>query len=203
MSGSIPVSYTHLIRKDTFDKIQTFSFSDIDRFSTGSLITRVTNDVTQIQNFAQLLLRGFFRSPVMLIGALWMSFQLNCELAWVILIVMPFLAVAIFLIIKVSSPRYTVMQEQIDTLNTSIDESITNEKVIKSFVREEYEKEKFKKVNQTLMDKTISALKMMILMQPVSSLAINVTTLIVVWVAGRQIIVCLLYTSDQVCTVPR
>lgn len=177
------------IRKDTFDKIQTFSFSDIDRFSTGSLITRVTNDVTQIQNFAQLLLRGFFRSPVMLIGALWMSFQLNRELAWVILIVMPFLAVAIFLIIKISSPRYMVMQAQIDTLNTSIDESITNEKVIKSFVREEYEKEKFKKVNQTLMDKTISALKMMILMQPVSSLAINVTTLIVVWVAGRQIIV--------------
>ena len=107
----------------------------------------------------------------------------------VILIVLPFLAIATFLIIKTASPRYTVMQEQIDTLNTGIGETITNEKVIKSFVREEYEKEKFRKINTSLMDKSISALKMMILMQPVSALAINVTTLVVVWVAGRQIMI--------------
>ncbi len=177
------------VRKDTFSKIQTFSFSDIDRFSTGSLITRVTNDITQIQSFTQTLLRGFFRSPVMLIGALVMSFKLNSDIAWVILIILPFLALAIFMIIKIASPRYTIMQEQIDTLNTGIGEAITNEKVIKSFVREEHEKSKFKVINGALMEKTISALKMMILMQPISSLAINVTTLIVVWVAGQQIMI--------------
>lgn len=177
------------VRRDAFARIQTFSFSDIDRFSTGSLITRVTNDITQVQTFLQTLMRGFFRSPVMLVGALVMSFQLNAEIAMVILIVLPFLAIATFLIIKTASPRYTVMQEQIDTLNTGIGETITNEKVIKSFVREEYEKEKFRKINTALMDKSISALKMMILMQPVSALAINVTTLVVVWVAGRQIMI--------------
>lgn len=177
------------IRQDVFDKIQTFSFSDIDRFSTGSLITRVTNDITQIQNFTQSLLRGCFRSPIMLIGALVMSFMLSPDTALIILIVVPFLALATFLIIKTASPRYTVMQKQLDGLNTGIGEAITNEKVIKSFVREDYEKEKFSKINVKLMDKSVSALKMMILMQPVSALAVNVTTLIVVWIAGRQIMV--------------
>ena len=177
------------VRKDTFNKIQEFSFTEIDRFSTGSLITRVTNDITQIQTFTQTLLRGFFRSPVMLIGALVMSFVLNPKLAKIILIVIPVLAILTFLIIRTASPRYTAMQEQLDTLNTGIGESITNIKVIKSFVREEHEKEKFGKINDTLMDKTVSALKMMILMQPISALAVNVTTLAVVWSSGKQIMV--------------
>ena len=177
------------IRQDTFNKIQTFSFADIDRFSTGSLITRVTNDITQIQNFTQSLLRGCFRSPIMLIGALIMSFKLNPDIAWIILIVMPILALATFLIIKTASPRYNAMQSQLDTLNTGIGEAITNEKVIKSFVREEHEKDKFKVINSTLMQKSVSALKTMMLMQPVSALAINATTLIVVWVSGRQIMI--------------
>lgn len=177
------------VRQDTFDKVQTFSFQDIDRFSTGSLITRVTNDITQIQTFTQSLLRGCFRSPVMLVGALIMSFQLKPDIAVVILIVVPVLALITYLIIKTASPRYTVMQDQLDRLNTGIGETITNEKVIKSFVREEHEKEKFGVINGSLMDKTVSALKMMILMQPVSALAVNVSTLIVVWNAGRQIII--------------
>ena len=177
------------VREDTFRKIQTFSFSDIDRFSAGSLITRVTNDITQIQTFTQTLMRGFFRSPVMLLGALVISFQLNPEIALVILLILPFLALATFLIIRTASPRYTAMQEQIDTLNTGIGETITNERVIKSFVREDYEKGRFRGINDTLRKKTVSALKMMILMQPVSTLAIQLTTLLVVWIAGRQIMV--------------
>ncbi len=177
------------VRRDVFAKIQTLSFSDIDRFSTGSLITRVTNDITQIQTFMQSLLRGFFRSPVMLIGALIMSFALSPDIAWVIFIVMPVLALATFLIIKTASPRYTVMQEHIDSLNTGVGESVTGIKVIKSFVREDFERKKFSKINNALMEKSIRALKVMILMQPVSALAVNVTTLAVVWTAGRQIMI--------------
>lgn len=177
------------LRKEVFTKIQTFSFSDIDRFSTGSLITRVTNDITQVQTFTQSLFRGFFRSPIMLIGALIMSFYLSPDIAWVIFIVVPFLILATCLIRKASAPRYTIMQEQLDTLNTGIGETITNEKVIKSFVREDYETSKFKKINVSLMKKTISALKMIILMQPVYALLTNVTTLIVVWIAGKQIMI--------------
>lgn len=177
------------VRQDVFNKIQTFSFHDIDRFSTGSLITRVTNDITQIQNFTQSLLRGCFRSPIMLVGALLMSFLLNPHIAKILLIVVFILGFFIFLIIKTASPRYTVMQKQLDTLNTGIGEAITNEKVIKSFVREEHEKSKFRLINDALMQKSVLALKMMILMQPVSALAINITTLIVVWIVGEQIMV--------------
>ena len=177
------------VRKEVFDKIQTFSFSDIDRFSTGSLITRVTNDITQIQTFAQSLFRGFFRSPVMLIGALIMSFKLSPGIAWVIFIVVPFLVLATVVIRNISSPRYTVMQEQLDAMNTGISEAITNEKVIKSFVREDYEEKKFWKINDSLKEKTISALKMLILMQPVYAFLTNAATLAVVWCAGRQIMV--------------
>ncbi len=177
------------VRRDTFRKIQTFSFSNIDEFTTGSLITRITNDITQIQNFTQTLLRGMFRSPIMLIGALVMSFLLNPTLAWILLAVVPVLGFAIWLIIRVASPRYTKMQEQLDALNIDIRETITNERVIKSFVREDYHKEKFAGVNHALMEKSTKALKMMLLLQPISALAINVTTLAVVWVAGRQIMV--------------
>ncbi len=177
------------IRKEVFEKIQTFSFSDIDDFTTGSLITRITNDITQIQNFAQTMLRGMFRSPVMLIGALIMSFIMNPSLAWAILIIVPILAIAIALIIKTASPRYTKMQQAIDNLNNDIGETITNIKVIKSFVREDYEIEGFGKVNDDLVNKSTSALKVMLMMQPVSALAVNITTLAVVWISGRQIMV--------------
>ena len=177
------------VRMQTFVRIQKFSFANIDDFSTGSLITRITNDITQIQNFIQTLMRGCFRSPVMLIGGVCMSFALNPLLAAVICVVIPLLAIAIFAIIKTASPRYTVMQNRLDAMNNRINETITNERVIKSFVREEYEKEKFSGVNEELMEKSIRALKMMILMQPVSALAVNVTTLAVVWIAGRQIMI--------------
>ena len=177
------------VRRDVFDKVQTFSFSDIDRFSTGSLITRATNDITQIQTFTQTLMRGFFRSPIMIVGALVMSFKMNPELARVILAVVPVLALATWALIRTASPRYTAMQEQLDTLNNGIGETITNEKVIKSFVREEHEKGKFGVINERLRDRTLSALRVMILLQPVSALAVNATTLAVVWIAGRRIMV--------------
>lgn len=183
---------THLaaeVRLDTFKKIQKFSFENIDDFSTGSLITRITNDITQIQNFTQSLLRGCFRSPIMLVGAIVMSFRLNPKLAVIICLVVPVLAVTIAAIIYVASPRYTKMQEQLDALNNNINESVTNEKVIKSFVREEHEKEKFGRSNDVLMEKSVSALKMMMLIQPASVTAINFTTLMVVWVAGKQVMI--------------
>lgn len=177
------------LRQKTFVQIQKFSFANIDDFSTGSLITRITNDITQIQTFSQSLLRGVFRSPVMLFGAIAMSFVLNPRLAVVLCIVVPVLAFAIALIIKTASPRYTVMQKRLDALNNNINETITNEYVIKSFVREEHEKEKFAAINEELMAKSVKALKMMLLLQPLSTLAISVTTLAVVWIAGEQIMV--------------
>lgn len=177
------------VRFDVFKQIQKFSFSNIDDFTTGSLITRITNDITQVQNFVQTLLRGMFRSPVMLIGALIMAFTLNGKLALIIFAVMPFLALAITIIIKTASPRYTTMQKAIDALNNNIGETITNEKVIKSFVREDYEIERFSRTNNELLEKSMSALKIMQYLMPVSAFAVNITTLAVVWFSGRPIMV--------------
>ncbi len=175
------------IRKDVFYKIQKFSFANIDDFTTGSLITRITNDINQIQNFTQMLLRGSFRSPVMLIGALGMSFYMSPDLAWIIFAIMPLLALGITVIIKISSPKYSRMQKAIDGLNNGVGETITNIKVIKSFVREDYEIDKFSKINSELVKKSIDAIKVMLFMMPVSALAINVTTLLVVWFSGKPI----------------
>lgn len=177
------------IRNDVFRRIQKFSFANIDEFTTGSLITRITNDITHVQHFSQTLLRGMFRSPIMLIGALVMSFVLEPKLAWVIFAIVPFLALAITVIIRTASPRYTKMQVAIDGLNNSVGETITNEKVIKSFVREEYEIKKFGVINEAMVEKSVSALKVMLFMQPVSTFAVNVTTLAVVWFAGEPIMV--------------
>lgn len=177
------------IRLETFKKIQKFSFSNIDDFSTGSLITRITNDVSQVQNFTQTLLRGLFRSPVMIVGAIVMSFTLEPKIAWIILAIIPILGIIIAVIMTVSAPRYTKMQEQIDSLNTKVKETVTNQKVIKSFVREDYEIDRFQSVNDSLVLKSTNALKMMILMQPLSALIVNVATVLVVWFAGKRIMV--------------
>lgn len=177
------------LRKDTFKKIQKFSYADIDKFTTGSLITRITNDVNQIQNFAENLLRGFFRSPVMLIGAIVMSFSLSISISWVILAVVPILATIIIWLIIVSSPRYTKMQKSIDTMNTNISENVTNIRLIKSFVREDYEQNKFDKINNNLYEKSTSALKMMLLLQPLLAFIVNFATLFVILLSGKKIMI--------------
>ncbi len=177
------------VRRDVFSKVQKFSFSNIDDFTTGSLITRLTNDVTQIQNFCGTLLRGMFRSPVMLVGALVMSFAIKPDLAWVVFCIVPFLSLAIFVIIKTASPRYKGMQEAIDALNSNIGETVTNERVIKSFVREEYEVAKFKGKNDNLYDKSVRALKIMLFMMPASAIAVNVATLLVVSLSAEPIMI--------------
>jgi len=177
------------LRKDMFNKIQEFSFSNIDQYSTGSLITRLTNDITQIQNIIQMMLRLALRAPGMFIGALIMAFSLNTKMALVILCVIPLLGIAIYFIIKTGFPRFTAMQKKLDALNITTQENLTNIRVVKSFVREDYEEEKFEKANNELKDKTLHAIKVVIFAIPVMTLAMNVTTLAVVWFGGKQIIV--------------
>lgn len=177
------------LRKDLFNKIQKFSFTNIDQYNTGSLITRLTNDITQVQNMIQMMLRLALRAPGMLIGALIMAFSLNSKLALVILCVIPLLALAIYFILKMAFPRFKIMQKKLDTLNTTTQENLTNIRVVKSFVREDYEQEKFSKANIDLKDSTVNAMKVVIFTMPVMMLAMNVTTLAVVWFGGNQIIV--------------
>lgn len=176
------------LRKDLFNQIQKFSFTNIDQYNTGSLITRLTNDITMVQNIIQLMLRMALRAPGMLIGALIMAFVLNPKLALVILCVIPLLSIAIYFIMKIAFPRFTIMQKKLDALNTATQENLTNIRVVKSFTRENYEEDKFNKANTDLKDNTINAMKVVIFTMPVMTLAMNITTLAVVWFGGNQII---------------
>ncbi len=176
------------LRKDMFRQIQKFSFKNIDQYNTGSLITRLTNDITQIQNMLQMLLRMALRSPGMLIGALIAAFALNSNLALTILFVIPFLSAGIYIILKIGFPRFTLMQKKLDALNTVTQENLTNIRVIKSFVRESFEEEKFKKANTELKNSALSAMNVVIFTIPVMTIAMNFTTLAVVWFGGNQVI---------------
>lgn len=187
-SAKASICFTSDLRKDLFAKVQQFSFKNIDDYSTGSLVTRLTNDVQQVQQVLMMGLRLALRAPGMFIGALIMAFLMNAELAVIILIVIPVLTVVIALILKTAYPRFTVMQTKIDKLNSGIQEALTNVRVIKSFVREDFEKDKFRKDNENLQKSSLDAMKIVIMTMPVMMLAMNFTTLAVVWYGGNIII---------------
>lgn len=176
------------IRRDIYKKIQSFSFSNIDKFSTGSLVTRTTNDVTQLQNFVNMLLRMALRSPGMLIGALIMAISLNPGLATVFAVSIPLMMVAIVLLISIGFPRFQKMQSKIDQLNNTVQENISNQRVVKSFVREEHEKGKFAKANSALKKAGMSAMKAVIFMQPMNTLFMNFTIVAVVWFGSKMVL---------------
>lgn len=182
------VNFAADLRSDVFRKVQQFSFANIDSFSTGSLVTRLTNDITQLQNVLNMALKMMLRAPGMLIGAIIMAFIMNAKLAMILLVVLPLLTIGIIVVIKTAFPRFEIMQTKIDKLNSNIQEMLTNVRVIKSFVRGEYEEEKFAQSNQDLKDAGMSAFKIVIIQMPLMMLAMNITTLSVVWFGGKQIL---------------
>ena len=182
------ISFTSDLRRDLFARVQQFSFKNIDTFSTGSLVTRLTNDIQQVQNLIMMGLRMMLRAPGLFLGALVMAFWMNAELAAVILVVIPLLTAAIVWILRTAYPRFTAMQKALDTLNSGIQEVLTNVRVVKSFVREDYEEKRFADTNRELKEAGLRALKIVIATMPVMMFAMNVTTLAVVWFGGNLII---------------
>ena len=183
------VNFAADLRRDVFKKVQEFSFANIEKFSTGSLVTRLTNDITNMQNVISIGLRMLLRAPGMLIGGLIMAFVMNWRLAIVFCVVIPLLILAIVLIMRVALPRFNIMQTKIDSLNSRIQENITNQRVVKSFVRDDFEKKTFDTANEDLKDNTLRAMKVVIMTIPIMTLAMNITVMAVVWFGGRQIIV--------------
>ena len=176
------------VRRDVYAKIQKFSFANIDRFSTGSLITRLTNDVTQVMNMINMLMRMCLRAPGMLIGALIAAISMSPSLATVLAVTVPLIVVVQFIVIRIGFPRFTRMQDKVDGLNNKIQEDLTNERVIKSFVREDYENRRFSAANADLKSTTLKALRVVIFMMPLMMLLMNLTALAVVWFGGKMVI---------------
>ena len=182
------VGFATDLRKDVYGKVQEFSFANIDKFSTGSLVTRLTNDITQIQNFINMLLRMCLRAPGMLIGALIMAIVLSPSLSIIFAVALPVILITLLFVISKGYPLFSNMQTKIDALNSNVEENLTNVRVVKSFVREDYEKQKFGKSNRNLRKATTSAMTVMITMMPLMMLFMNLTTIAVLWFGGNQVI---------------
>lgn len=182
------ISFASDLRSDVFDKVQQFSFANLDKYSTGSLVTRLTNDITQVQNLINMAMRMMLRAPGMLIGALIMALMMNASLAAVVLVVIPILVLAIAMVIKTAFPRFETMQKKLDALNSNIQEVLVSVRVIKSFVRGDYEEVRFAKSNEELKESSLKAFKVVILNMPIMMFMMNATTIAIVWFGGKQIL---------------
>ena len=178
------VNFATDLRRDLYSKVQSFSFSNIDKFSAGSLVTRMTNDVTQLQNFVNMLLRMALRSPGMMIGGIIMAISLKPSLSVVLAVTMPMMIIIIFVLIKIGFPRFGIMQKKIDKLNSTVRENVTNVRVVKSFVREDYETEKFGKDNADLRESGMRAVKVVIWMSPIMNLFMYASVIAVIWLGS-------------------
>ncbi len=182
------VNFAADLRADVYAKVQTFSFTSIDKFSTGSLVTRLTNDITQIQNMVNMMLRMMLRAPGMLIGGIIMAISLNPSLSVVLAVSIPILLVSVGTLVYRGFSRFAKMQTKIDNLNNTVKENITNMRVVKSFVREDHERGKFEAANRDLKDAGMHAMSIMIFMTPVMTIIMNLTTLAVIWFGGRMVL---------------
>ena len=175
------------LRQCLFDKIQSFSFADIDRFSSASLITRTTNDVNAMTMMLNMGLRMLWRAPVMLIVALVITIKLNARLSLVLLTVIPVLALGIGVIMKICSRLFQVMQQKIDGLNNTLQENLVAIRVVKAFVRQGHEKSKFKNANDQLTQAGMSVGLRVITMMPLMTVAMNAATVGVLYLGGKMV----------------
>ena len=175
------------LRQALFNKVQEFSFADIDRFSSASLITRMTNDVNAMTMMLTMGLRLLFRAPAMLIFALVISFSINAKLASILLAIIPVMALAIGLVMKICSKLFGIMQQKIDGLNNTLQENLVAIRVVKAFVREDHEQKKFDKANTDLMEAGLTVGLRVIAIMPIMTLAMNVATVGVLYTGGRMV----------------
>lgn len=175
------------MRQGLFDKIQSLSFSEIDKFKTSSLITRLTNDVTQVQNMVMMALRGMVRSPLICLGGIIMSLTISIKLSIIFLVVIPLIVVSVILITSKSIPFFIEMQKKIDNVNLVMRENLLGVRVIKAFVIEDKMRRRFSSANDELMDISIKAQSVTILLWPLVTLIMNLSVVAILWFGGNYV----------------
>jgi len=175
------------LRQCLFNKVQEFSFADIDRFSSASLITRMTNDVNAMTMMLSMGLRMLVRAPVMLLAALGVSLYLNARLAVVLLVIIPLMVLAIALLMKICTKLFDAMQKKIDGLNNVLQENLVAIRVVKAFVREDHERKKFNRSSDELMDAGLTVGMRVIAIMPIMMLCMNGATLAVLYFGGKMV----------------
>ena len=175
------------LRSDVFKKVQSFSFSNLDRFKTGSLITRLTNDIVQLQTVVLMSLRIVVRAPLLFIGGIIMTILISPKLATILLFSIPLLLIGFIYVTKHSFPLFTLLQQKIDKVNSVIRENLSGVRVVKAFVRSELEKSRFTSANEELMNTAISAFLLVISVMPIMMLIMNISVVAVLWFGGIQV----------------
>lgn len=187
-SSKAAVGYGTDLRQELFDHIQTFSFRNLDTFQDGSLITRLTSDITQMQTFVQMLLRMFIRSPMLIIGSIIMAFTISVKLALILIATVPILFIILFILIKASYPLFASVQSKLDQVNAVLQENLAGIRVVKAFARARLEKKRFKQSNEDYTSTAVKAWRIVTLNAPVLSLMLNATIVAVLWFGGFQVV---------------
>ena len=177
------------LRKGMFDNIQDFAFRNIDHFSTAGLVTRMTTDVTNVQNAYQMLVRMFVRAPIMMISALIMCVKINARISLIFLAALVFLGLVLSFVIRRAFPLFNEMFRGYDSLNASVQENLTGIRVVKAYVREDHENDKFCKATDRLKNLSVHAEKLVIMNQPVMQLTVYTCILLISWIGAKMIVV--------------
>lgn len=180
--------FAYTLRTRIYKKIQTFSFANIDHFSTASLVTRLTTDINMTQNVYRMLIHMCVRSPFMLIAGTIMAFRMNSELAVLFLIAVPIIVISILIISKLAHPRFTVMMKKFDGLNAAIQENLIGIRIVKAYVRGDFEEKKFRKAADDVRRAQVHAEKLIIFMMPIMQLVMYVSMIAVMWFGGRLVV---------------
>jgi ATP-binding cassette subfamily B protein len=186
------------LRNALFEKVQSFSFANIDQFSTGSLVTRLTNDVNNLQNTLTMGIRILLRSPMMLIVAMFLAYRISPRLSIVMALAIIILAISITLIITNARKLFRVMQTRMDALNSTIQENLIGIRVVKSFVRQDFEKKKFKRSNDALTDAGVRAASLAVMNMPVMMLVMNAATLAIIEIGGGLVFNGVMMTGELI-----
>jgi ATP-binding cassette subfamily B protein len=173
------------LRDALFEKVQQFSFTNIDHFSTASLVTRLTNDVNNLQLTLMMALRILLRAPMILVVAFLLAYDINAELAVVLAVAIPLLVAGVALVIRTATRRFAIVQERIDALNNTLQENLIGQRVVKAFVRADFETEKFQTSNDALTQAFIRAVSIVIWNMPLMMLILNGATLAIIWLGGH------------------
>lgn len=175
------------LRRALFAQVQALSFGNLDRLETGSLITRLTGDVTQVQEVVMIVLRTMVRSPLLLVGSLIMAVLTSPRLALLFLVLIPLVAVALSKIINRAYPRFSQVQQRLDALNTVMQENLAGVRVVKAFVRSAHEIARFRRTNDSLMAQNVSALQAVAITMPLMMLTLNTGIVVALWIGGVQV----------------
>ena len=192
------IGFAANLRGALFEKVQRFSFNNIDKFSTASLVTRLTNDVNNLQTTFIMGLRLLTRAPMMLVIAFILAYRINARLSIVLAIAIPVLVIGVVAIINQAVKRFSIMQEKIDNINRTIQETLIGIRVVKSFVRADHENEKFREANDDFTNSAIHAISLAILNMPVMMFVMNAATIAIIWMGGQMVSTGVLGTGELI-----